>query len=205
MKWFAPLRVKPWLPQRIRPELQEPRGLAAVSGQRLGLGIFLVVVSVLFLLFIISYQLRMDYQDWRPVSEPWQLWMSTLLLLAGSVSLQMASVAARRPSEIRTMQLLKAAGVLTLAFLIGQLWAWWVMIDQGNTVGSNPANSFFYLITGVHAVHIVGGLVAWLRVISRMHYGGSLESFQLSIQLCTTYWHFLFVIWLFLFYMLLVT
>jgi cytochrome c oxidase subunit 3 len=205
MKWFAPLRVKPWLPREDRPELQAPHGLAAISGPRLGLAIFLIVISVLFLLFTISYQLRLDYQDWRPMADPWQLWMNTAFLLGGSVALQMANSAARHSQWPRATRLLTAAGAMTLAFLVGQLWAWSVMVDAGYTVGSNPANSFFYLITGVHGAHIVGGLVAWLRIIPRLRTGNNVESIRLSIQLCTTYWHFLFVIWLFLFYMLLVT
>jgi cytochrome c oxidase subunit 3 len=101
--------------------------------------------------------------------------------------------------------MLMLAGILTFIFLLGQVWAWSVMNGTGYSVKANPANSFFFLITGVHAAHIMGGLVAWLRALKKIDRSSDEHGIQLSIKLCAMYWHFFLVVWLFLFYMLLVT
>ena len=205
MKILSTLRTKPWLQPGQRPELVEPTGLRVIPGQLIGLTVFLIVAASLFALFSISYQYRMDYQDWRPAPEPWQLWMNTVLLLMASLALQIASHAARRKQIKYTKQCLSLAGAFTWLFLLGQAWVWTVMTGDGYTVNANPANSFFYLITAVHAAHIIGGLVAWGRTILKSRRQPDAQSMQLSIRLCAMYWHFLLVVWLFLFYMLLVT
>jgi cytochrome c oxidase subunit 3 len=147
----------------------------------------------------------MDYQDWQPAPEPWQLWANTFFLLMGSIAFQISSNAAIQNKYRRAKKMLMLAGILTCIFLLGQVWAWSVMNGTGYSVKANPANSFFYLITGVHAAHIMGGLVAWLRTLKKIDQSSDEQSIQLSIKLCAMYWHFFLVVWLFLFYMLLVT
>ena len=205
MKFLSILRTKPWLVAKQRPELIQPSGIRNVPEPMIGLGIFLIIAGALFLLFIISYQYRMDYQDWQPAPEPWQLWANTLFLLMGSIAFQISSNAARHNKYQRAKKMLMLAGILTFIFLLGQVWAWSVMNGTGYSVKANPANSFFYLITGVHAAHIMGGLVAWLRALKKIDRRSDEHSIQLSIKLCAMYWHFFLVVWLFLFYMLLVT
>ncbi len=67
---------------------------------------------------------------------------------------------------------------------------------------TNPAIAFFYLITGLHAAHVLGGLVAWLRVLDRLWRGAEIEAIRQSVQLCARYWHFLLGVWLLLFWLL---
>jgi len=204
MGLLSQLREKPWLRGAAESTPDEPRGLVALPEQRIGLYVFLVVASSLFGLFTVSYFLRMEYADWRPVGEPWQLWMNTLLLLLASIMLQLSLRSGKMSDHASMLGRLKIAGWLTVAFVLGQLWAWTVLSAAGNPVASNPSSSFFFLITGVHGVHVVGGLVAWWRVMRRLN-SVSESHLLLSIQLCTTYWHFLLIVWLCFFYMLLVT
>lgn len=205
VKVLKTLRTKSWLQTNDRPELAAPSGLRLIPSQLIGLYVFLFVAGSLFMLFTVSYQLRMEYQDWRPAPEPWQLWMNTVFLLGGSVAFQLARNAAYRDDRESLNKFFLAAGVLTWLFIAGQAWSWFLMRGSGYGVEENPANSFFYLITGVHAAHIIGGLVAWHRAAVRIRTDKALEKIQLSIRLCTIYWHFLLLVWLFLFYMLLVT
>lgn len=205
MSFISSIRHKPWMIQKDRPELREASGIIALSSERVGLYVFLVVASSLFGLFTVSYLLRMDYQDWRPLTEPWQLWMNTVFLLMASIALQLAVRASHSLDILAMEQRLKAAGVLTLAFIVGQLWVWFVISSEGYSVAVNPSSSFYFLITGVHGVHILGGLVAWCCVVQRIKQGASQEYMQLTIKLCATYWHYLFIVWLFVFYLLLVT
>ncbi len=204
MSLLAQLKARPWQVPAQRPELGEARGLIALPSQRIGLYVFLVVASSLFGLFTVSYFLRMDYADWRPVDEPWQLWMNTALLLLAGIALQFSLRSGKMQDFSAMEQRLKLAGLLTIAFIAGQLWAWAAMNSSGQSVQVNPSSSFFYLITGVHGVHIIGGLVAWWRVLVKLN-SSSRSQTLLSIQLCATYWHYLLVVWLFLFYLLLVT
>ena len=84
----------------------------------------------------------------------------------------------------------------TLGFLGGQLVAWHQLTASGFLVTGNPSNSFFYLLTGVHGLHILGGLVALARAAPAAWDGGRPELLRLRIDLCTMYWHFLLLVWL---------
>ena len=90
--------------------------------------------------------------------------------------------------------------------MVGQLVAWQQLQASGQYLTSNPSNAFFFLLTGAHAAHILGGLYVWARATFKV-IAGSAEGSQLrrSIELCTIYWHFLLVVWLILFGLLLST
>ena len=75
----------------------------------------------------------------------------------------------------------------------------------GYYAAGNPANAFFYLLTGVHGLHLLGGLVVWVRTAARMARGAELDDVRLSVELCTVYWHYLLLVWLVLFGLLLLT
>ncbi len=127
---------------------------------KVGLGVFLAVVGCLFALFISAYFMRMELSDWRAMPVPALLWMNTGVLVLSSVALQCALVGARR-RQLDTVRLgLVTGGVTAVAFLVGQFVAWRELMADGYFVAANPANSFFYLITGMHGLHIIGGLVA---------------------------------------------
>jgi len=97
-------------------------------------------------------------------------------------------------------------GVLTLGFVLGQFIAWQQLQNSGQFITSNPANAFFYFLTGAHAVHILGGLYVWARATVKVVLGtGNAEAIRRSIELCTIYWHFLLLVWLVLFGLLLST
>ena len=99
---------------------------------------------------------------------------------------------------------LLAGGVLALAFLAGQLLAWRQLDAAGYFLASNPANSFFYLLTAVHGLHVLGGLVALARAIGQgVARSATPIEVRLSVELCAIYWHFLLFVWLVLFALLL--
>lgn len=152
----------------------------------IGLWLFIGVASTLFALFVTAYAMRMDRApDWSALAMPWQLWLSTALLAAGSVLL---ALAARRG----TRALLVAGGACALAFVASQLWAWQALAEARVSLAGNPAASFFYLLTAMHALHVGGGLVAWLHVLRS-------APTPERIALLARYWHFLLLLWLGLF------
>jgi cytochrome c oxidase subunit 3 len=105
-------------------------------------------------------------------------------------------VAARRDDIDGVIVGLCAGGASAITFLVGQLLAWRELSAAGYFLASNPANSFFYLITAVHGLHLMGGLVALGRTIAKVMRGAEASQIRLSVDLCTIYWHFLLVVWL---------
>lgn len=171
--------------------------------RRAGLWVLTGVISMLFFLFGAAYVMRMAVADWRPLPVvPWQLWCGSALLLAASMAWQLAWRAASRGREQAATLALAVACASSVLFLGAQLWAWQAMSGRDLTVAANPANSFFYLITGLHGVHVIGGLVAaGLAAWPLMRGGGALRASG-GIELCARYWHFLLVLWLAMFAML---
>ena len=199
------LTKKPWMTeQRLIDDLHEGRE-SSLHSAKFGLRVFIVVASVLFSLFIVVYSDRMALWDWRPVPEPWLLWLNTAVLIFSSVALQRALASARRGQMDDVRIGLVTGCVLALAFLAGQLVVWQQLIDLGYFAASNPANAFFYLLTALHGLHLLGGLVACGRTIAKVWHGSAVADVCLSLELCTVYWHFLLVIWFILFGLLLVT
>lgn len=204
--WLAGQRLhaKPWLEEGPQGEVAGT-GALAVQPAKLALGIFLAVVGSLFALFVSAYFMRMHMGDWRHLHSPRILWLNTVVLIASSVALRSAQRAARRGAIEGVRSGLLVGGASALAFLVGQLVAWRQLTAAGHLLASDPASSFFYLITGAHGLHIVGGLVALARTTGRAWGTVEVAEVRLSVGLCATYWHFLLVVWLALFNLLLLT
>lgn len=205
MSLFHELTRKPWLAEEGAIADADPGKVFPLSSERIGLRVFLTVVTVLFSLTVIVYSDRMVLPDWRPLPEPWLLWINTAILILGSVAFQRAVVSARRGRIDGVRIGLHAAGICTFAFLVGQLWVAQQLTAMGYYADSNISAAFFYLLTSMHAVHLMGGLVAWGRTAARMWRGHAVDQLLPSVELCATYWHYLLGIWLVLFGLLLLT
>jgi cytochrome c oxidase subunit 3 len=216
------LQEKPWTQHGVLEGSQD--GLTS-SAPKVGLWAFLGVVTSIFTVFIGAYYMRMDMSHggtaaehahelggWVPLDEPGILWINTILLVLASIAIQLAhgfSSSAKGRGQMR--RYFNAAGLLTMAFLVGQVLGWRELYATGEYGVSNASWAFFVLLTAVHGLHLVGGLVVWSRAASRLRRG--LESAELrevaalrqSVQLCATYWHYLLLIWLVLFAVLLTT
>lgn len=188
------LSAKPWLEEGVIGDL--PGEGPSLLPAKIGLGVFLAVAGSLFALVISAYSMRMDVPDWRTVPLPALLWFNTGVLILSSAALQLAQMAVRRGDKDSAVTALLAGGASAATFLIGQLLAWQQLRSAGYFLAGNPANSFFYLMTGLHGLHLLGGLVALGRTIARAFSGLALPKLRLSIELCTIYWHFLLVVWL---------
>jgi cytochrome c oxidase subunit 3 len=199
MGFFHQLTEKPWAPRQGNVvELHD--GIAfSVPTATLGVRVFLAVVTVLFLLLIMAYGSRMEFEDWRPAPQVGLLWLNTGMLVLSSIAMQWAKIASRRDDGDGVRTGLIAGGAFAVAFLAGQVWAW----RQLNMVPvfdiTNPAIGFFYLITALHGLHLLGGLVAWGMTTAKLWRGSDVARVRLSVGLCAVYWHFLLVVWLVLF------
>jgi cytochrome c oxidase subunit III len=200
------LTAKPWEASGLPAEV-EPDSAPNLPPAKIGLFTFLAVVTSLFGLFISAYWMRMEHAhgDWSPLAVPRLLWLNTALLILSSAGMQWARGAARRAQADRLRVALIAGGVFAWAFLAGQLLAWHQLSASGY-MASSPAVAFFYLLTAVHGLHLLGGLFVWGKTVLRMlHTGVELIDLRLSVELCTVYWHYLLLVWLVLFALLLST
>jgi cytochrome c oxidase subunit 3 len=193
------LAEKAWLtPQGAGGDLVTAGPWRPSSG-KLGLWVFLAVIAILFILLIVAYASRMAFEDWRPGPQLGLLWLNTLALLCASIAMQRATVMVRQGRMEDVRPALLAGGLLALAFLIGQVLAWLELRSMGAFGVTIASVAFFYLITGLHALHVAGGLVAWSRTTARAWRAKEAGQAQQAIELCTTYWHFLFGVWVVLF------
>lgn len=177
----------------------------ALPTAKVGLRLLLTAVSVLFSLLAVAYADRLELAGWRPIAKPWMLWLNTGLLIASSVAMEWSRISAERRRMDGVTSGLLAGGGFAFAFLVGQLLVWQQLVALGYFAATNPANAFFYLITGLHGVHLLGGLVAWARTTAKVWRGVEVERLGLSVDLCAAYWHFLLVVWLVFFGLLLFT
>ncbi len=229
MKLFASLREKPWLPMEAGQALtQQSVGTSGSNQmaviyrqQQIALRFFLAVVSVLFSLFIVTFIERSQLADFQPLAgQPWQplttsraLWLNSGILLAASLSLQLGLYGARHRRPLLVPALLLIALLFSAQFVMAQLWLWQSLWSQGYSVTVNPANSYFYLLTAVHGLHLLGGVLVLLRVLLRFFWHSRQYRNDTcghdpwparvnSIRLCTSYWHYLLIVWLLLFALL---
>ncbi len=195
--WLSQQRLaaKPWLEEGAIGDFRGG-GASSLPPAKIGLGVFLAVVGSLFALFISAYSMRMELIDWRSLPVPRLLWFNTGVLIVSSGALQWAQAAARRDDSDGVLTGLLAGGVSAVVFLTGQLLAWQQLNTAGYFLAVNPANSFFYLITATHGLHLLGGLVALGRTTVKAWRGVEIPRLRLSVELCTMYWHFLLLIWL---------
>jgi len=168
-----------------------------------GLWAFLGTVSMLFIGFTSAYMIRRTSVDWRPLQAPGILWANTAALAASSVALQAARRRLREWDLRSVLPWVAVTGALGVLFLGGQVLAWRMLAAQGVFLATNPHSSFFFLLTGLHGLHLLGGLVWFVVVlvrVRRMDYTPGED----GLRLFATYWHFLAVLWAYLLLLLFV-
>jgi cytochrome c oxidase subunit III len=204
--WLSQQRLmaKPWLEEGPLGDFP-PAGASSVPAAKIGLGVFLAVVGCLFALFFSAYSMRMHMGEWSPLPLPKLLWLNTGVLVLSSAALQGAQHAAQRGQMDGMIAGLLAGGASALAFLGGQLLAWRELTEAGYFVATSAANAFFYTLTAVHGLHLLGGLAALGRTAGKLWRGFDLEQVRLSVELCAIYWHFLLLVWLVMFGLLLLS
>ena len=195
MSLFTRLAEKSWETpgsQHLAPDTYRPPAAKVV------LILYFGVAAVLFGLVSSAYLMRMgmpgmahgSMAGWRALPEPPLLWVNTGVLMLASLAWEGARTGSSGSQRVnRTI----AAGLLGLLFLIGQLVLWGQLMDAGHVLRGDPAAAFFYLITALHGLHVLGGLWFWARAVQA--FGGSGNA-ALRLQLTATYWHFLLLVWL---------
>ncbi|MBI4481404.1 MAG: cytochrome c oxidase subunit 3 [Acidobacteria bacterium] len=181
-----------------------PEGALPIHTGEIGLWALLATITMLFAGFTSAYVVRRASSDWQPIAVPSLLWFNTALLLSSSVTLEVARSFLKRWRLEALKGWLVVTALLGMAFIAGQLLAWRQLAAQGVYLPTSPHSSFFFVLTGVHAVHLLGGVLALCYALVqawRFHYTPVHHD---PLALCATYWHFVDGLWIYLFLMLFV-
>ncbi|HEY3580892.1 MAG TPA: cytochrome c oxidase subunit 3, partial [Pyrinomonadaceae bacterium] len=170
---------------------------------RIGMWVGLASVAMMFTSLSSAYIVRSaSSNDWTPLPMPRVLLVSTVLILASSVTLEAARRKLRAGLSALYKRWLLLTVILGLAFLVAQLFAWRQLVRQGIYLASNPHSSFFYLLTGAHAVHLMGGLLGLLFLTLRWRRQTteqtSIVKRKAATDAVTVYWHFMDALWIYL-------
>ena len=197
---FKLLSQKPWEPMQAALDNQHDGKTLASSKAKLGVRTIMVVSTVIFSLFVVSYSDRMLVHDWKSLSEPWLLWINTGILILTSLVFHKAKTFSDKNEFEKARNTLLLVGFLSFAFITGQLLVWQHFIGIGQYASTNPANAFFYLFTALHALHLLGGLFFWGKATTKLFKDNfSVVKTKQAIELCAIYWHFLLIVWFILF------
>ena len=203
---FKLLSEKPWEASQKAIDDQHDGKTLTLSKAKLGVRTIMVVSTVIFSLFVVSYSDRMLVHDWRSLSEPWLLWINTIILIFTSFVFHKAKVLSDKNELEKAKNYLLLVGFLTFAFITGQLLVWQYYVNLGQYASTNPANAFFYLFTAIHGVHVLGGLFFWARATTQLlKKKYNVFKIKHAIELCAIYWHFLLIVWFILFGLMIAT
>jgi cytochrome c oxidase subunit III len=174
-----------------------------ISKGQIGVWILLTAVIMLFAGLSSAYIVLRGVPAWQRIELPWLLWPNTAILLLSSVAIDISRRAVRRNDLQSMKRWLAAGGILGLVFLVGQLAAWRQLVDAGVYLPSTLQSGFFYILTGLHGLHLLGGVVAlglvlWKAVKDRL----SVFNYE-PLKLCALYWHVMDALWIYLFLLLL--
>jgi len=189
--------------QQLRNIDKEPQETLSMDPKKFILWLFLVAIIMGFASQTSAYLVRRAEGNWLEFEMPKIFWYSTGLLLASSLVMQYAYFAAKKDQFKQLKIAISITFALGLAFLWMQFEGWKQLVDMNVYFVGNPSGSFFYVFTGLHGFHIITGLIVLITALTAA-FRLDIHSRNLRrIQICTTYWHFLDILWLYLFVFLL--
>ncbi len=170
---------------------------------RTGMWMALVAIVMLFAAFTSALVVRKGISnDWARTELPRILWLNTALLMASSVTLELSRRSLAAGWGERFARWLYVTVGLGLAFLAGQLLAWRELASRGVYLATNPSSSFFYLLTGAHGVHLLGGLAALLYLVFRAGRIALALERRTAVDVTAIYWHFMDGLWIYILFLL---
>lgn len=182
--------------------MQEPERPLSMHPQKFALWLFLVSIVMLFAAFTSAYIVRRGEGNWLDFDLPALFSYTSVVIVLSSITMQWAYVSAKKDNLDMLKVALSLTTVLGIAFLVGQWYAWGDLVDKDVYFVGNPSGTFIYVLTGVHGVHLISGVIFLIIVlISSFRYKVHSKSL-LRIEMCATYWHFLGALWLYLFFFL---
>lgn len=167
--------------------------------QKFAMWLFIITVTMIFAALTSAYIVKRAEGDWLVIDFPSLFNVTSVLIVLSSISMHFSYISARRNNILNIRLGLGVTALLAIAFVIGQYLSWGQLVSQDVFFVGNPAGSFIYVFTGLHVVHLVGG-IAFLIVVLVSAFKYKVHSKSLDrIEMCATYWHFLGGLWLYLY------
>jgi cytochrome c oxidase subunit 3 len=185
---------------RIVEEAKKP---ISMHPKKFALWIFLVTVIMIFAALTSAYIVRQSDGNWMLFELPNLFLATTGIILVSSATMHWAYLSVKKDNLEAAKLAIALTTVLGISFLIGQYLAWGELVKNSVYLVGNPSGSFVYIISGLHGVHIVGGIIFLLIVFVSIFQLKVHSKNLLRIEMCATYWHFLGGLWLYLFVFLL--
>jgi cytochrome c oxidase subunit 3 len=184
--------------------VEEPKKPLAMHPKKFAMWLFCVTVFMLFASWTSAYIVRRAEGNWLFFELPSLFYYTTIVMATSSVTMQWAYFEAKKNRLARVRFLVVLTAILGVAFLVGQFYGWGQMVAESVHPVGNPSGSFVYVVTGFHGLHIISAVVYLMIVLvsaikMRINSGNMAQ-----MEMCTTYWHFLGALWLYLFVFLMV-
>lgn len=176
-----------------------PSALPAAGPHPMGMMVLLATVTMLFAAFTAAILVRSTGTDWVQESLPWIVWMNTGVILLSSIALETARKSVRKDGPVAvSARWLGATTVLGFLFLAGQVVGWKMFAAQGVFLPESPHGAFFYMLSAVHGIHVVGGIGALIWTYRKTLAGTYSAAQSGGLTHTAIYWHFVGVVWIYL-------
>lgn len=179
--------------------VENPQKPLSVHPHKFALWLFIVSIIMIFASLTSAFIVKQGEGSWLEYNLPSMFWFTTTIIIVSSGLLQWGYLAARDNQFKKLNILLGLTIFLGLIFLVGQWMSWGQLVSMDIYFVGNPAGSFVYVLTGLHAFHLISGLIFLMVVLvsalkHRVHSGNLVR-----MEMCVTYWHFLGALWVYLF------
>lgn len=185
--------------------VEEARKPLAMHPKKFALWLFIATVVMLFGAWTSAYIVKRGDTGWAEVALPEYFWVNTVIIVASSITMFWAVRVARKNNQESLKLAMMITTLLGFGFMIGQYLAFGEMVALKEFFAGGPvSHSFVYILSGAHALHVLGGVI-YLSIITSQVFKKKIHSGNMdSIEMCATYWHFLDLLWLYLFVFLMI-
>lgn len=178
--------------------VEEPKQPMTMNPKKFGMWLFMVTVFMVFAALSSAYIVRRAEGNWTFFELPTLFWVNTIVILISSATLHWAYLNAKRDNLESVKIAMIITTILGVGFMVGQYFAWTELVTNSIHLVGNPSGSFVYIISGLHGLHVLGGVIYLLILLDATRKGLVHSKSLNGIEMCATYWHFLGGLWLYL-------
>ena len=153
---------------------------------------------MMFAGFTSAYIVKRNLANWQTFDLPQFFWYSTAAILLSSVTIFLAEKAFKKREMKKYRSLVIATLILGVLFFVFQIFGFLQLWEKGITLQANVSYSFMYVIVGVHAAHVLGGLIALIVLFAKAFSTKTRSYNSVPVELVSTYWHFVDILWIYL-------
>jgi cytochrome c oxidase subunit III len=145
-----------------------------------------------------AYIVKRSAANWEGIQTPNEFWYSTAVIIISSITIQLALRAFKQREMSKYRGLMLASAVLGILFVVLQWLGFQWMWENGVTFKGAGQGQFLYIIAGLHALHVIGGIIALIIIVSKAFFGKTKSYDPVPVEVASTYWHFVDILWVYL-------